>query len=266
MKKRVSVQGELITLGGRLALSRFGTEKAISKRSIHQYVSIDERFFCSKSAKDGLPYVQSERLQKMKGFTLLEILIALSIFALLATITSSSLYYAFSTRTKVNLQADRLNKLQLAISIIQQDTSQIIDRAIRGNEMRLFPVIVGQSEYMEFTRDGIINPKSKEKRSTLKRIAFACLEGQLIHRTWNSLDPIDRNKYQDRVLIDNLDDCHFSYLNHNLQSLPEWREQALSLDQRAETFPTALQINLSLKDWGKINLLFIVPEALYAPT
>ena len=204
-------------------------------------------------------------MNKLKGFTLLEILIALTIFAVLATITSSSLYYAFTTRLKVNEQANRLNSLQLAVSILQQDTAQIVDRAIRGNEMRLFPVIVGQAEYMEFTRDGLTNPNSKDKRSTLKRVGFACLEGKLIRRTWDSLDVIDRNKYKDRVLIDKVDECHFSYLNHNLQSLTEWREQALSLDQRAETFPTALQINITLKDWGKMNLLFIVPEALYAP-
>ena len=205
-------------------------------------------------------------MSRDRGFTLLEILIALTIFAILATITSSSLYYAFSTRTKVNIQADRLNMIQLAISIIQQDTSQIVDRAIRGNEMRLFPVLVGQPEYMEFTRDGITNPKSIDKRSTLKRISITCLDGALIHRTWESLDSIDRNKYQDRVLIDNIKDCHFNYLNHNLQSLTEWREQAVDEEQKAEIFPTALQINLTLKDWGKINLLFIIPEALYDPS
>lgn len=202
---------------------------------------------------------------KINGFTLLEILIALSIFAILATITSSTLYYTFTTRTKVNLQADRLTALQLAVSIMQQDTAQIIDRPIRGNEMRLFPVITGQPQYMEFTRDGLINPKSKEKRSTLKRIALVCSDGALVHRTWSSLDPTDRNKYKDRVLLDNLDDCHFNYLNHNLESLTEWREQAVSQDQRVETFPTALQVNITLTDWGQMSLLFIVPEALYAP-
>lgn len=197
------------------------------------------------------------------GFTLLEILIALSIFAILATITSSSLYYAFTTRTKVNLQADRLNELQLAVSIIQQDVSQIINRATRGNEMRLFPVILGQPEYMEFTRDGIANPKGIDKRSTLKRVAFTCQEGALIRRTWQTLDPINRDKYQNRVLIRNLKECHFNYLNHTLQSLSEWREQGFTKGQKAEVFPTALQINLTLKDWGKLNLLFIIPEALY---
>ncbi len=63
LKTYVNVQGAVMTLGGRPYLSRFGTKNAISKRSILQYVSIDERFFCSKSTKDGLPYVQRECLQ-----------------------------------------------------------------------------------------------------------------------------------------------------------------------------------------------------------
>jgi general secretion pathway protein J len=199
------------------------------------------------------------------GFTLLEILIALTIFAILATITSSSLYYAFNTRTLVNIQANKINSLQMAISIIQQDTSQIVDRAIRGNEMRLFPVMLGQPEYMEFTRDGILNPNSLDKRSTLKRIGLACMNGRLIRRTWSSLDPVDRNAYQERVLIDDIDECHFNYLDQNMQSSPEWREQAVNEVQRTEPFPNAIQINLILKNWGKLNLLFIIPEALYAP-
>lgn len=199
-----------------------------------------------------------------KGFTLLEILIALTIFAILATITSSSLYYAFNTRNLVNIQANRLNELQLAISIIEQDTLQIADRAIRGNEMREFPLLVGQSEYVEFTRDGIVNPQNLEKRSTLKRVALLCIDGSLIRRTWSTLDPLDRNQYVERILISNVEKCAFNYLNRNQQSLSEWRAQAVNEDKQAELFPKALQINLTLTDWSSINLLFIIPQAVYA--
>lgn len=131
--------------------------------------------------------------------------------------------------------------------------------------MRLFPVFVGQKQYLELTRDGHINPASIEKRSTLKRIALVCQEDKLIHRTWATLDPIDRNIYEDKVLLDNLSDCHFNYLNQNLQVLDEWQEQALTQNQRKEPLPKAIQINITLKDWGEMNLLFIIPEALYAP-
>ncbi|RUR19758.1 type II secretion system protein GspJ [Legionella sp. km535] len=204
-------------------------------------------------------------MKRNRGFTLIEILIALTVFAILASITSSVLYYSFNARTRVNEQADRLNSLQLAISIIQQDTTQTIERPIRGNEMRLFPGFVGQERYLELTRDGVANPKSSEKRSTLKRIALVCEDDKLIRRTWSSLDPVNRNMHLDKVLVNNLNDCYFNYLNQNLQVLSEWREQALAQNQRKEPLPKAIQINLVLNDWGKLNLLFIIPGALYAP-
>lgn len=204
------------------------------------------------------------QLQSFKGFTLIEILIALAVFAILSTITTSVLYNAFTTRTRVNEQSLYLNKLELAISLIQQDTLQILERAIRGNEMRLFPPFIGQADYFEFTRDGDVNPNSSEKRSTLKRIAYTCKNGSLIRRTWNSLDSIDRKTYQDRILLDQLDECHFNYLNQTLQVLSEWREQAVNQNQRKETLPKAIQVNMTLRARGEINLLFTIPGALYA--
>lgn len=194
-----------------------------------------------------------------KGFTLIEILLALTIFAILATITSSTLYYSFNARTQVNIQANQLNDLQMAISIIQQDTTQAINRPIRGNEMRLFPAVIGQGQYFEFTRGGFVNPQSTMKRSTLKRVAFVCSGDKLLHRTWNTLDAINRKSYQDRTLLTNLNECAFSYFSQNLQTLSDWREQT------NEPFPKSVQVNLDLKDWGKISLLFTIPGGLYAP-
>lgn len=204
-------------------------------------------------------------MKKSRGFTLIEILIALTVFAILVTITTSSLYYAFDTRTRVTIQAEKLNTLQLAVSLIQQDISQTVERAIRGNEMHLFPIFVGQPQYLEFTRDGYINPQSAEKRSTLKRVALVCIDGTLIRRTWSTLDPTKRNVSEDKILLDGITKCHFNYLNQSSQLLTEWREQAVNQNQHKEPLPQAIQINLTLKEWGEMNLLFAIPEALYAP-
>ncbi len=203
-------------------------------------------------------------MKKIKGFTLIEILIALTVFAIIATITSSTLYYAFNTRTRINEQSVRLSGLQLAISLLQQDISQTVERAIRGNELRLFPVFIGRSHYVEFTRDGVVNPGSVEKRSTLKRVAYVCQKKSLIRRTWNSLDAASRNTYQDKLLIDHLDGCHFGFLNQNLEVFPEWRTDALTQNQKKEVLPKAIQINLKPQDLGSFNLLLIIPGALYA--
>ncbi len=198
------------------------------------------------------------------GYTLLEVLVALAVFAILATITSSAMYHAFNTRARVNLQADRLNALQLAITLIGRDTEQEVVRAVRGNEMHLFPAFIGQTQYLEFTRGGLVNPKGAALRSTLKRVAFVCQGSTLVRRSWESLDTPKRNQYQDKILIDNLDKCSFAYLAHNKQMLAEWVENALQQNQKKASLPMAVQFNLTLHDWGNMSLLFILPEGLYA--
>jgi general secretion pathway protein J len=195
-----------------------------------------------------------------RGFTLIEILIALVIFAILATITSSTLYNAFNTRTRVNEQSQRLESLQLTISFLKQDITQIVERATRSSKMSLIPMFIGRSNYLEFTRDGAVNPQGIEQRSTLKRVAYLCQNNTLKRRTWDSLDSVNRNKYSDKTLIDKLMDCHFGYLNQILELFPEWYQEALN----QKPLPKAVQINLNLAGQGEINLLFIIPGALYA--
>ena len=202
-------------------------------------------------------------MKKHYGFTLIEILVALSLFAILATITSTSMYYAFNARARVSAKADRLNALQLAIALIKQDTEQIAARPIRSNEFHLFPAFIGLPNYIELTRGGLPNPNSYEKRSTLKRIALLCQDNTLVRRSFASLDPPNRENYEEKVILDNLNDCHFAFLDTNLQLLNEWRSNSTPNAFTAKTLPKAIQVNLELSDWGKGTFLFIVPEAVY---
>lgn len=203
-------------------------------------------------------------MKKSPGFTLLEILIALSIFSILAVITSVAMFHAFNTRAKVNTQADILHSVQLSMSLLQHDMRQMTNRAVRGNDMRLVSALIGQSGYLEMTRDGIANPESMEKRSTLKRIALICESGTLKRRTWASLDTPNHNNWEESVLLDNLSSCKFSYLDHSLHVLNEWREVTPEHSKGGESLPKAVQLNITMNPWGNANLIFIVPEALYA--
>ncbi|STX38408.1 GspJ family T2SS minor pseudopilin variant LspJ [Legionella feeleii] len=201
---------------------------------------------------------------KQQGFTLLEILIALVVFAILASLCSSAMYNAFHTQKQVAHQAEQLNALQLAVTLIERDTKQAVERSVRGNEMHIFPPFVGQAHYLEFTRTGVANPEATEKRSTLQRIAYLCDKHQLIRRSWETLDTVERSDYEDQSLLDGLEDCEFAYLNHSLQVLPEWFANALQQNQRKEPFPKAIQLSLTLKTWGKMSFLLIIPEGLYS--
>ncbi len=60
-----------------------------------------------------------------------------------------------------------------------------------------------------------------ERRSTLKRVAYVCAEKKLIRRSWENLDTPNRKHYQDKILLDNLEQCSFDYLSNSRQVLPE---------------------------------------------
>lgn len=205
-------------------------------------------------------------MKKNAAFTLLEILVALTVFAILATITSTAMYHAFNTRSRVTVQAERLMTLQLALTLIERDIQQAANRAIRTHDMRVLPAFIGGADAMELTRGGLTNPNSSDKRSTLKRIALICRNTQLIRRSWPTLDRVNHNDYEDKRLLDHLLGCKLAYLNDHLQVLSEWHATAMPGSQKTAPLPKAVQLTLTLSDWGKASFLFILPEGLYDQT
>ena len=203
-------------------------------------------------------------MKHSKGFTLLEVMVALAVFAILASITASAMYYAFDTRARVNQQANQLNELQYTIIMLTRDITQISERSIHGNEMRTFSPFVGLENYLEFTRGGVVNPHATVKRSMFKRVAYQCHSNTLIRRTWDSLDTPNRRRYEDKILLTHLNHCGFSYIDHSHQILPEWHDYAIQQNQKKESIPIAIRLNMTLDHWGTMNLLFAIPEALYA--
>lgn len=194
-------------------------------------------------------------MKNTDGFTLIEILVALSVFAILATLTSSALYHAFSTRDSITRQADRLLELQLAQALLNRDTEHAINRSIQGNKRHQLPAFIGDNHTTEWTTTGTLNTES-QAHSALNRVAYLCEKGQLIRRTWDVLDGSNRHHYTDKILINNLSDCHFAYLSHQHTIQTSWQTKASPPHE--DPLPLAIQLTLDLEDWGNMSLLLIL--------
>lgn len=201
---------------------------------------------------------------KNNGYTLIEIMIALAVFAILSVITATSMYQSFDIRSRLNLKSNQLNEILEAITLIKHDTDQIIDRAIINNELLMFPPFTGFPQYLEFSHGGIVNPNNTEPRSTLQRVAYICDKSKLIRRTWDSIDIPIRDKGLDKVIISNLNECKFSYISHSKHIFEEWRDYAVQQNQKKESIPLAIRFNLKFEKLGSISLDFAIPGALYA--
>ncbi len=202
-------------------------------------------------------------MKRHQGYTLIEVIVALALFAIVTTLSATLIQQAFDTRAHLMASTDRFNAIQLTVSLLQRDTAHMMNRPIRSTDKQLFPPFVGESSYLEFTRSGVVNPNATSKRSTLKRVALICENQQLIRRTWITLDGPTHKDFLDKILLDHLNDCAFSYLTHKLEILSEWRPYALSVNQLKESLPSAILLKLSMNRLGEASFLFIIPEAFY---
>lgn len=200
-----------------------------------------------------------------QGFTLIEIIIAVAIFAIIAVITSSVLVQTMHLEERVSLHSEQTTHLELAITLLQQDISQFVPRAVRGNEMHLFPPLIGQQHYLELTRGGVSNPMDTEQRSQLLRVAYLCEKSHLIRRVWQQLDSTDRQQYHDSVLLKELKSCDFEYMGLHNTLVSTWYQEPMQTNQPVRIFlPKAIQINLTFDHEGQLTLLFPLPGGLYA--
>lgn len=192
-----------------------------------------------------------------QGFTLLELLIASIIFAIMAIMAYGGLNNVITNSQSAQKALDRLQKIQQTISILNRDFSQIIERPIRdeyGNQQPYINAEDNIDNLIEFTCGGRVNPAGL-LRSTLQRVAYRFDEDKLTRLLWPQLDRTQEMEARETVIIDNIENVIIRFLDENA----EWQEQWPPLNSAGATgvsHPLAIEIVLTLKDWGDIRRLY----------
>ncbi len=193
------------------------------------------------------------------GFTLLELLIALAIFAILSSLAYGSLRSALFNREQSQLRTEQLTQLQMALLFISRDLEQVVNRPVRntyGDTQR--PLLTPQQTYrLEFTRGGWNNP-GQRGRSTLQRVAYAVEEGALIRYSWRMLDRTDEKPALRQLLLDEVTEFELRFLDERKEWRKEW--PALNAEDTAQRpLPVAIELTLELQEWGRIRRLYRLP-------
>ncbi len=188
----------------------------------------------------------------IKGYTLVEVIIALAIFAILGTLSVGLLSRAFETKAKLAAQINPISEVQLAATRISQDAAQIVARGVRDHDMKKIPAFIASAKSIEFTRGGFVKLDEKAPQSTLRRVALSCEHHQLVRKTWPELDGFSRDKPQKQILLSNLDKCGFSFTSTRHTWSDEWRGGEQSL-------PSSFKLYLNIKELGETAFIFGVP-------
>ncbi len=123
-----------------------------------------------------------------RGFTLMEVLVVLSVFAIVGVIASQIVTRVLDNQRTLAERGDRLADVQRAMLILQRDVLQLNPRGVRdelGDPLE--PLMIGADGLAEFTRAGWRNPL-KLPRSELQRVGYLVQDDTLYRTYWPALD------------------------------------------------------------------------------
>lgn len=191
------------------------------------------------------------------GFTLLEILVAMAIFGIVAYMSYSGLDAVIRQHEIASESATRLRNLQYGMRRIVQDFGQIQPRSVREEtgEGHKFAIVADTrtTEPIELTRAGWHNPLA-HPRSSLQRVAYWLEDDILLRAQWPVLDRMLGEEPVELELLDGVEEFRLLFLDPS----NEWLEQWPPPDTQGEpatqqTLPQAVEIILILEDWGEIR-------------
>jgi general secretion pathway protein J len=192
---------------------------------------------------------------RMAGFTLFEMVIAVSIFALMSVVGFGALGQMTRTGQAVTDANDRLSDMQFAVVYFNRDWIQVSPRKIRNQYGDEESNIIIADNSITFTRSGWSNLLG-HKRSTLQRVQYLVIDDQLVRRHWASLDQGIAEQPIQVVLLDDVESMEAELQNSSGRAIRSWPADEGANDGS----PVLLAFRLELPDMGEIRRLLEVPK------
>lgn len=196
------------------------------------------------------------------GFTLFEILIALFIFAILGTIAAIGLHSVLKTHGLIEKRDLQLQRLEIALTVMRRDFTQIIDRSIIDSDGHRKPAILSQElNAVEFTRIGFVNPMQMSRRSEMQRVRYRLDGEKLVRETWPMLNQAPNVQPSRSVLLDGVNDMQIHYVADNGERSIIWplaEGSNIQVATQKSNLPKVIIIDVKIRFFGQMEMVFPV--------
>ncbi len=192
------------------------------------------------------------------GFTLVEVLVTLTIFAMLSVAGTAILGQSLRAKD----QSDEINQaikgLQIANSLMRADFGQMVRRTPRdesGARMGIGVTLSGPNQpLVSLVRNGWENPGGLAARSSLQKVEYVITDGNLIRRAFPYVDGSAEIDAFEQVLISGVSEVTLSFFSDGV-----WQAGWMSGRRLAALYPEAVAIEFSSQALGNVRQLFLAP-------
>ncbi|MBC0352982.1 type II secretion system minor pseudopilin GspJ [Escherichia coli] len=192
--------------------------------------------------------------QRVKGFTLLEMLLALAVFAALSISAFQVLQSGIRAHELSQDKVRRLAELQRGGSQIERDLMQMIPRHSRGSEGLLLaaPHLLKSDDWgISFTRNSWLNPAGMLPRPELQWVGYRLRQQKLERLSYFYVDHPSGIAPDVRVVLEGV---HAFRLRFFVNGTWQARWDSTSI------LPQAVEATLVMDDFAELTRLFLVSK------
>lgn len=197
---------------------------------------------------------------KARGFTLIEVLVAIAIFASLS-IAAYQVLYQVQLSNQVSAQREaRLSELQRAMVIMDADFRQMAARTFRTNGESPSVNLLQWQDYLLdsddkgilFTRLGWHNPQQQLPRGEVVKVGYRLKENVLERVWWHYPDTTAGQVPLIAPVLSQVESWSIRFYQRG-----EWTDKW----QTESALPEAISLRLTLQDYGEIERVYLLTSA-----
>lgn len=207
-----------------------------------------------------LPYSQD-------GFTLIEIIVVVFIFAILSLMAYGGLRSVLDAQADIEASLDRTAAMQRAFMRMRNDFQNTRFLSPRGNygdsEASFY---IDQDDALHLVRGGR-RSALQISRPSLERVSYRLDENTLKRSSWQVLDLAQDSEPVELALLENIEGLKPRFLDASGKWHETWPAGGLLSSTGSgakEAPPVAVEIVLETEDWGEMRFLFRTPMAALA--
>ncbi|EJE8154986.1 type II secretion system minor pseudopilin GspJ [Vibrio alginolyticus] len=197
--------------------------------------------------------------QRVKGFTLIEVLVSIAIFASLSVAAYQVVSQVQRSNALSQERTQRLNEIQRAMVMMDNDFRQMAMRQTRTNGEEPASRLIFWSDYLldsdtkglMFARLGWHNPQQQFPRGEVTKVGYRLKEETLQRVWWRYPDTPVGQQGTVTPLLTQVESFDMRFYDGK-QWKKEWAEE--------KALPKAVSVVLTLKDYGEIARTYLTPD------